>query len=468
MNQTHFTNNSSIYLKQKRLRHLNTLSANNLQINSNRFNVWFTLHLTKNSRAFFISDKKENDRNPKWNVSNLNKFSIKEFLVRIWYSNLEENLNKHSLRPNMECRLTLLLELDVNMDFLFYLSESSLNYSVQNFSNLLVFEIFGFNFCEPFFLNEKTNSDLLVKKNPALKKDQQQQGLNQKNSYTLNLMIRLHDFQRVIHETKQKISNLKNNSLTKFDASSRLRQLQVKREEKLQRICLFKDSLSKMNQSIFQINETNLKLKESTKNFRQNLENIQLRLVLVKKKSLKAENQIEVSLKSNFMFKSELKLRQKQLINDLASVFQIVDSISNGSPNSNSSSLSVRLSKARILNTSLRLGTSNLSVDQENSVALGYISQSVQIISNILCVPLRYPILFRSSRSFIIEQFDETDVRKYALFKQSSTQDNFFMYAVSLLNVNIIQIRILYDSYRNVDQDDLVVNLKWIFDYYKS
>ena len=92
--QTNFRKNSSIYLKQKRLRHLNVLIAKNLKIKSNRFFVWFTLHYLKeksddqknsnNQKAFFIRDKKENERNPKWTnlAINLNKFTNKEFILR--------------------------------------------------------------------------------------------------------------------------------------------------------------------------------------------------------------------------------------------------------------------------------------------------------------------------------------------------------------------------------------------------
>jgi hypothetical protein len=95
--QTNFIKNSSIYLKQKRLRHLNVLIVKNLKIKSNRFYVWFTLHHrvtmeqqqlgqeeNTNYKAFFISDKKENERNPKWSnlAINLSKFTNKDFILR--------------------------------------------------------------------------------------------------------------------------------------------------------------------------------------------------------------------------------------------------------------------------------------------------------------------------------------------------------------------------------------------------
>lgn len=52
--------------------------------------------------------------------------------------------------------------------------------------------------------------------------------------------MRLHDFQRVIHETRRKIVHLKQTSLGKFEASSRLRQLQWTREKRAQEVALLR------------------------------------------------------------------------------------------------------------------------------------------------------------------------------------------------------------------------------------
>ena len=139
--QTNFIKNSSISLNQKRLRHISLINGKNFKINSNRFNIWFTLHLSKTSRAFYISDKKENDRNPKWILSNMSKMTHKEFLIRVWYTNLDEV----SMRKSNQ-RLCLLIEMNVNLDIYVQLNDDTLNYIMKSCENLCIFEIFGLKF----------------------------------------------------------------------------------------------------------------------------------------------------------------------------------------------------------------------------------------------------------------------------------------------------------------------------------
>ena len=74
--------------------------------------------------------------------------------------------------------------------------------------------------------------------------------------------------------------------------------------------------------------------------------------------------------------------------------------------------------------------------------------------------------MFRASKSFIIESFNDADgnMREHALF--DATQDESLNQAVSLLNKNVTQLRLLYDVFRNFDPNETLVNLKWIFDYF--
>ncbi len=96
--------------------------------------------------------------------------ACKQLLVRIWYVCEESN------------GLHLLLELNVNLDSL--VCELEPDYSRRE--NLLVFEIFGKHFAEPL---ESANASVFCQaKSPVS---------IQKPSYSLNLMTRLHDFQRV-------------------------------------------------------------------------------------------------------------------------------------------------------------------------------------------------------------------------------------------------------------------------------
>lgn len=447
--QTNFIKNSSISLKQKRLRHISLINGKNFKINSNRFNIWFTLHLSKASRAFYISDKKENDRNPKWILSNMSKMPHKEFLIRVWYTNLDEV----SMRKSNH-RLCLLIEMNVNLDIYVQLNDDTLNYIMKSCENLFIFEIFGLKFCEALNENQLKKSFTLM---PA-------QISNSKNSYTLNLMNRLHDFQRVMHEASLKIGQIKQNSMAKFDPTSRIRQLQVKRELKLQRIKFLKENLDKLNASNLNIDVRNSNLNENILQCRKKLVIFQENVDTDKTRYVNMEENIKVLLKENFLVETTLKQRQKQLVQELSKIFTIQKSNE----------------FMRILNSTLRLtnpysnnfhGNNNiviLSMDdiKENSIAFGYIIQAIQLLSTLLCVPLRYPIVFRASKSFIIESFNDGDgnVREHSLF--DATQDESLNLAVSLLNKNITQLRLLFDGYRNFDPNETLMNLKWIFDYF--
>jgi hypothetical protein len=209
------------------------------------------------------------------------------------------------------------------------------------------------------------------------------------------------------------------------------------------------------------------------------------------------EKAIENSLNTRLMLKNELFARQKQLICELAKIFPIqrLDLINNRTVPAQSSSGSYKL---KILNSSIRLWptstistseSSSANFDRENAIAMGHICHCIDLIATILGVPLRYPIVYRVSKSYIVESVvsgsgssvplaenqaaavTTTTPRMLALFRQaSSSQEELFLYAVSLLNADLVQIRVLFDSasHRNVDHSDLLVNLKWIFDFFNK
>ena len=361
--------------------------------------------------------------------------------------------------------------MDVYLDNLLILNEDNYNYSVKNVSNLIIFEMFGLNFCdEPFMRNQYQQiAQELQNKHNLWSTNNNNMNIF-KNSYTLNLMIRLHDFQRVIHETSQNTAQLKTNSLAKFDASSKLRQLQVKREQKLQRINLYKQNLNHLSDSIQSLSYEVEALRESNKFYTEKLDHMKSKFQIEKNKYESIEKHNQLLLNELVYFQSKLKKRQIDLMNDLSSIFLIENNTSNNTtneyrPNRNS----------KILNVNLKLTNfTTLTEDQTNSIALGYITQSIQMISNILSIPLRYPLVFRSSKSFIIEMNDSSsnndlnNQREFALFKQNNAQDDNFPHAISLLNKNLSQLRLVFDNHRNVDPNETLINLKWLFDYFKK
>jgi hypothetical protein len=458
---------STLYLKQKRLRNVNVISAKNLKIDANRFNVWFTLHFSNNDPAFFISSKLENERNPKWNLFNLNKLAVKEFVIRIWYSNFDidvsssvsSTLPKHSSQT--PSRLNLFLEMSVNLDALYILYEDNTNYLLKSVNNLIIFDMFGLHFSEKLF-----NSDLVRYKEEISEFQKQartsQLQNSQKNSYKLSVMIRLHDFQRVIHETNLKTTQLKINCQNKFNASSRVRQLQWQRDEKLQRIELLKQTLLNSEHRINELHNHNKKISHFSLKTKQNAVNLTSKCEDVREKCAHLQQSIQNLTKENQLLNSSIKLRQRQLICDLANIFQITQIRHYERQNENEQF------QYKIVNSILKY-TNNFQTEeqQETATALGHIVQALQILSEILSIPLRHPVVFLSSKSYVIEQFSEYDMREYALFKQNTIQDESFPYAVSLINRNLSQLRIMFDYYKNLNPNDTLNNLKWIFDFFK-
>lgn len=459
--QKNFNKNISINQRSKRFRHVTAISGRNLQIPALKFNVWLTFHSFRLSSAFYITDKKENDTNPKFNL-NINKLAnskqlaSKECVIRLWYSDLGESPGQ---------RLNLLMEVEVNLDSLIHLNSENLKYSIQNFNNLLIFEIFGCNFCEPLGL--ASDEEL----SPAKILTFKQKEVTTKNSYSLNLMVRLHDFQRVIHETLFKINQLKNTSMVKFEASSRLRALQVRREELLQKINLYKLQLDTSNRSIDQLTDYNESLRLITNKMKEKLTAEQQRHQLEMHRLNESEKSYHNLVKINQSNEFKLKQRQKSLITELASIFFIEKQIEIV-PSSTETNLHTK-NRMKILSLQFKNLNNNLANsndDTQNSIILGYVTHAIQVLNSILNVPLRYPIIFRGSKSFIIEQIKEDNVCELPLFKQntSGAQDMAYTRGVELLNKNLAQLRGLFDgsNYKNIDQKDMLANLKWIFDYF--
>jgi hypothetical protein len=363
--------------------------------------------------------------------------------------------------------------MDVLLDNLLILNEDNYNYSIKNVSNLIIFEMFGLNFCdEPFMRNQYQQIAQELQNKQTLWSTSNNSTNLFKNSYTLNLMIRLHDFQRVIHETCQNTAQLKTNSLVKFDASSKLRQLQVKREQKLQRINLYKQNLNHLADSIQSLSCEVEALRESNNFYSEKLNHLKSKFQIEKKNYASIEKHNQLLLNELVYFQNKLKKRQIDLMNDLSTIF-LIENNTSASTNEVAKYRSNRNSK--ILNVNLKLTNfTTLTEDQANSIALGYITQSIQLISDILSIPLRYPLVFRSSKSFIIEMNDSSsnndinNQREFPLFKQNNAQDDLFPYAISLLNKNLSQLRLVFDNYRNVDPNETLINLKWLFDYFRK
>jgi uncharacterized coiled-coil protein SlyX len=209
---------------------------------------------------------------------------------------------------------------------------------------------------------------------------------------------------------------------------------------------------------------------------------------------------IEKSQKKLYKLENKLAERQKYMITELSSVFQIepwntslnllntnVSQSNLTSGSSNSILNSSRRQRLMIINTTYGSQVNEL----QNAITFGNIIQAMQILAFILKVPLRYQTISRGSRSFICEldttttttsnesynqngtikisnqQFSSNcydGIREHTLFKQSSSSDESFHRGIILLNRNILQLRLLYDNYKNMNGRDMLDNLKWLLE----
>lgn len=286
-----------------------------------------------------------------------------------------------------------------------------------------------------------------------------------RNSYPLSVLMRLLDFKKVIHGTENKIRRLKQTILSKYEEKASLRDLQIQKELSVQRIALLKEKIAQKKQLVAQLSDRKVKIEHER----------DARIEVAKEtQRLFDENQVKVAQieKSNkgkeasvLVLKEKLILRQRKLIRELAFIYPIQNLSAQQTGNINQANSTRNFPDMEILGVKLNsLQNVQISVqdDQKVSIALGYVSHCLIILCDILDVPMRYPIHFNASKSFICEFPRENQVVEYALYKNNSVTEQNFRHAFRLLNKNLVQIRILFDDFKNIPFGDTLGNLSWM------
>lgn len=424
-----------VQLRQKRLRHISWIKLKNLQIKTNFFFVWFTLHFDERSSAIYISDKIENDRHPNWKLKNHNKFPQKKFILRVWYSDKSNTDRSNSI-------LNLLLQADIDLDHFVYLGDVNLNFSSSEFSNFIILEFFdNFAFCEP-----------IDYKLPV--KNQNYQNLNtneQKKSYDLSLLRRLCNFDRVIRENRKKADNFKSHTNPRIESLYQYTKLKMQMEEKSWNIELYKMRLDSTKQSIMDLRETNRTLNQSILLYKKNMDNMQIKCRNEHERIKSYRKNSEIIIREQIRLEKAIKTRQQELVSDLSEIF-FINTAKDGS--------------GRIINVCFDLSKKyDDTKDNELNVALGFFVQALDMLSFIKAVPLRYPMVLKSSKSAIVEFVENGNIKEYALYRTTNGFDSNFIYALKLLECNLIQLRYSLDpTFDFRKADDLISHLKWIFD----
>ena len=241
------------------------------------------------------------------------------------------------------------------------------------------------------------------------------------SSYTLTLLQRINDYQRLISETETRTRALKMASLRRFEASSHLRQLQVEREEQMQRVAIFTEKLHTLARSMDDLTLAVQLLDMGNVKCMQHMAKSRECLQQEKRHYECVEKSVELKWRTFVRVRHRLEQRQMLMIDELSRIFVIeIESSSSAlalastaaqshssttsSSSSSAATRQVKIKQGKILNVPLKLAnTTTQAEDHSNAIALGHVVHACQLVADILAVPLRCPFVFRSSRSLIIE-----------------------------------------------------------------
>lgn len=408
---------------QRRLRHLNAVLARNITSaeisEDDNFGLLYTIHLHKNDGAIYTSETSEGNLNPIWQQLQLSKFnslksnSSASFVIRVW-------MVKKGVT-------TCLIEWDVNLRGLSFLGEQVPKDGRKFLPNTLLFSmpegIYGPADCVvkgPKTDHPGHSAFEVLYSDPSIVR----------NSCTVNTLRRMMTTERAIKQTQVSVSRVRRAIEKKLQQRVRLHRSRAREENLRLRISLLEQEIAQRQSKLEQE-----KLACQTKDKEQadrgkELENIASELV-AKRKSLVEQRRQYFQVRENLLKASSmLALRQKELISELAFVYPIAQF-----PDKKGYSICfVHLPNSEDFND---------RDDLMISVALGYVTHVLLMMSHFLDVPLRYPLIHygtnSSVRDNLVEHFSDKD-REFPLYLKGK-EKMLFNYSVYLLNRNIAQLR---------------------------
>ncbi|XP_075876016.1 UV radiation resistance-associated gene protein [Nelusetta ayraudi] len=399
--------------QQRRLRHLRSIAARNI-VNKNGIpllDTYFTLHLCigdRISRDFYKSEVIRDSLNPTWRsldfgmLPDLLDTSVSCFVVRIW--------------GGQEEQYQLLIEWKVNLDGLRYTGQQIRSRNPNEI-------IFGLNdgyYAADF--DQKDQSEL--KKNSLLQVDQS----SVRNSYSVFSLLRLHTAQRAIKQNQVTVQKIGKEIEEKLRTTAACTERKKERECMQLRIAVLRSELQRQRKALGreidlqQKEKSQLQKKEEAFSMQQNN--------LKEEKEFLAKLQKECTAKREQFLKSnaQLTFRCRQLLSELSYIYPI--DVANQSD--------YVICGVKLPNSEDFQAKDDGSV----AVALGYTSHLVLMVSCLLQVPLRYPVMHKGSRSSIKDTITDRLSEREREFPLYSRGERFhFEYGVYLLNKNIAQLR---------------------------
>ncbi|CAN7997170.1 unnamed protein product [Ixodes hexagonus] len=408
---------------QRRLRHLNAVLARNITsteiAEDDNFGLLYTIHLQKNDGAIYTSETSEGNLNPNWQQLQLSKFnslrsnSSTSFVVRVWVA-----------RKGVT---TCFIEWDVNLQGLSFLGEQVPKDGRKFLPNTLLFSmpegIYGPADCvvkSPKTDHPGHSGFEVLYSDPSIVR----------NSCTVNTLRRMMTTERAIKQTQVSVSRVRRAIEKKLQQRVRLHRSRAREENLRLRISLLEQEIAERQSKLEQ---EKLACQAATKEVEdrgKELENIASELV-EKRNTLVEQRRQYFQVRENLLkANSMLALRQKELISELAFIYPIAQF-----PDKKGYSICF-----------VHLPNSEDFSDRDDpmiSVALGYVTHVLLMMSHFLDVPLRYPLIHygtnSSVRDNLVEHFSDKE-REFPLYLKGK-EKMLFNYSVYLLNRNIAQLR---------------------------
>uniref|UniRef100_T1JLS3 UV radiation resistance-associated gene protein n=1 Tax=Strigamia maritima TaxID=126957 RepID=T1JLS3_STRMM len=395
--------------QQHRLRHLQSISACNVQACEDCCHLHFTMHLNETSPDFYASERCSDLVSPKWRNFDVSQFpefintSISSVVVRIW---CQHGINDH-----------VIIEWTVNFSGLQFIGEQIMKNDRKYKPNTIVLRMHNYYYTDPTclqFLSPSKQSEKIELLKSVLVERQLV-----RNSYSVSSLQRIHTIQRAIKQTQASIWR------TRSRINERLQDVQMNEEKRADKeyLRMFLGTLRSQMQ-----HQKNILTHQREQLSRligvvhdRSYELVKNREALRIDRDNYCDTRIQNGQSKELLLKTnaELALRRTKLISELPYIYPINEIDSTYAVNSikiDPAKLSCLSQSAEVVNKGLTICNVFLPNSEELighdetkiTAALGYVVHLVLMIAEILDVPLRYPVRHIGSRSKIYNHILDT------------------------------------------------------------
>lgn len=406
---------------QRRLRHVKNITLKNLQCRSfkckdfTRLQVYFTLHENSKSKDFYRSEIISGSLNPSWKSFDIRSFEdtvdvqAKYFCLRVW-------VQDGSLSDGVPY---VLVDWTIHLSGLVFFSDKVQTDKFKYTPNMVMVGMFDKYFVASEAPLSPDKDEWVIDSSSSLR-----------SSYNINSLSRIHTVLRAIRQMQVSVKRVHNSIEDKLLSSMETTKKLSAREDFLLKVGQLKSELAwQMNKLQHQkdVHENCVKaLTEKSHGIKTRFQDLEVKKIELEEKRKLYFQTREKYIKENY----QLVIRKKQLVTELTTyIYPITEGKSN----------CFCICGVHLPNSEDFQGTDDVMC----SVALGYTCHLVEMMSQILDFPVRYPMQHKSSRSTITDHIHSKLSEKentFPLFAKGKEKFQ-FSYGVFLLNKNISQLR---------------------------